>query len=77
MLFIPVFADDGNLIIQTDKEQYHTGEELTVSGFIQEKKMPVIAMRVYDPDGVTISANNVEIDEFNTFSRTVHLDSPF
>ena len=75
--FIPVFADDENLKIQTDKGQYHIGEELTVSGFIQEKKMPVIAMRMYDPDGVIISANSVEIDKFNTFSRTIHLDSPF
>lgn len=74
---IPAFADDENLIIQTDKVQYHTGEELTVSGFIQEKKMPVIAMSVYDPDGMIISANSVEIDESNTFSRIMRLDSPF
>lgn len=76
-VFIPVFADDENLTVQTDKAQYHTGEELIASGFILEKKMPVIAMRMYDPDGTIISANNVEIDEFNAFSRTVHLDSPF
>ncbi|TBR11267.1 MAG: tetratricopeptide repeat protein [Candidatus Nitrosotenuis sp.] len=76
-VLIPAFADDENIIIQTDKGQYHTGEELTVSGFIQEKKMPVIAMRMYDPDGVIISANSVEIDEVNTFSRTIRLDSPF
>ncbi|MBI5377794.1 MAG: tetratricopeptide repeat protein [Thaumarchaeota archaeon] len=75
--FIPAFADDENLTVQTDKGQYHTGEELTASGFIHEKKMPVIAMRVYDPDGVIISANSVEIDEVNTFSRTICLDSPF
>ncbi len=74
---IPVFGDDQSLIVQTDKEQYHTGEVLTVSGFIQEKKMPVIAVRMYDPDGVIISANSVEIDEFNSFSRTISLDSPF
>ncbi len=74
---IPAFADDENLIIQTDKGQYHTGDELTVSGVVQEKKMPVVAMRMYDPDGTIISANNVEIDEFNTFSRTIRLDSPF
>ncbi|HEY8109613.1 MAG TPA: tetratricopeptide repeat protein [Candidatus Nitrosotenuis sp.] len=74
---IPVFADSQSLTVQTDKEQYHTGEILTVSGFIQEKKMPVIAVRMYDPDGLIISANSVEIDGLNSFSRTISLDSPF
>ncbi len=74
---IPVFAEGQNLTIQTDKGQYHTGEVLTISGFIQEKKMPEIAVRMYDPDGVIISANSVKIDEFNAFSRTISLDSPF
>ncbi|WP_042684108.1 tetratricopeptide repeat protein [Candidatus Nitrosotenuis chungbukensis] len=74
---IPVSADNQSITVLTDKEQYHTGEVLTVSGFIEEKKMPVIAVRMYDPDGVIISANSVEIDEFNSFSRTISLDSPF
>jgi len=74
---IPVFADEQSLTVQTDKGQYHTGEAITVSGFVQEKKMPVIAVRMYDPDGVIISANSVEIDELNFFSRTISLDSPF
>jgi len=39
--------------------------------------MPVIAMRMYDPDGVIISANSIEIDEANAFSRTIRLDSSF
>jgi len=42
LAFIPTFADDENLIIKTDKGQYHTGEELTVSGFIEGKKCQLL-----------------------------------
>src|SRR5574338_125086 len=73
---IPAFADE-DLVVLTDREQYHIGETATISGIIVEKKMHVIAMRLYDPDGLIISANSVEIDELNTFSKTIPLDSPF
>ena len=64
-------------MVKTDKTQYSTGEELTVSGYLDQKKIPVIAMRVYDPDGTILLANSIEIDEFNTFTKTLALDSPF
>lgn len=39
--------------------------------------MPLIAMSVYDPDDIILSANSVELQEDNSFSKTISLDSPF
>jgi tetratricopeptide (TPR) repeat protein len=71
----PAFAD--SIFIQTDKEQYFTDDSMTVSGSVENWKMPVIAMSVYDPNGDILSANSVEIQEDGTFSKTIHLDFPF
>lgn len=73
----PAFAEEDWLIAETDKPQYHTGEDMVISGYISERKMPVIAVSIYDPDGTILSANNVEIDSDDGFSKTVSLDSPF
>ena len=74
-----VFADENSelIILEIDKGEYYIGDSLTVSGVILEKKMPVIAMRVYDPDGGILSANNVEIEKDDTFSKIIFLDEPF
>lgn len=74
---VPVFAEDSWMVAVTDKEQYFTGESMEVSGYIVDRKMPVIAMSVYDPDGVILSANNVELQEDDGFAKTISLDSPF
>ena len=50
---------------------------LFFSGEVEEKKMPVLAIRVYDPNGIILSANNVEINEDNSFSKMFSLYSPF
>jgi tetratricopeptide (TPR) repeat protein len=71
----PAFAD--SIFIQTDKEQYFTDDSMTVSGFVENWKMPVIAMSIYDPNGDILSANSVEIQEDGTFSKTIQLDFPF
>lgn len=73
----PAFAEDSWMVAVTDKEQYFTGESMEVSGYIMDRKMPVIAMSVYDPDGVILSANNVELQEDDGFAKTISLDSPF
>ena len=74
-----VHADENSslILLETNKSQFYTGDKLTISGTILEKKMPVIAMRIYDPDGIILSANNVEINEDGTFSRSIFLDAPF
>lgn len=74
---LPAFADDAWMVTATDKEQYFTGESMEVSGYIMERKMPVIAVNVYDPDGMILSANSVELQEDDGFSKTISLDSPF
>lgn len=71
------FADEGWIIVETDKTEYSTGQSLVVTGFILERKMPIIAMSVYDPNGMILSANSVELQEDNSFSKTISLDSPF
>ena len=76
---MPVFAEENfgepTVLVETDKQEYELGETVTISGLVEEKKMPVLAMRVYDPDGSIVSANQVEIEEDSTFSKTISLDS--
>jgi len=77
---LPIFASenyDENLFLETDKEKYDIGEKLKISGYIKEKKMPEVALRIYDPDGTILSANNVEIENDNKFFKIISLDSPF
>ena len=75
VIFTEVFAD--SLIVNFDKEFYDFGDSLIISGEIQEIRMPVIAMSIYDPDGKILSANNLEISSEKTFDKTILLDSPF
>lgn len=72
------FGDNSDGIMASpDKESYETGETLFITGKVGEKKMPILALRIFDPDGSILSANNVEIDEDNSFSKIIFLDSPF
>jgi tetratricopeptide (TPR) repeat protein len=69
------FATD--ILVEFDKSEYDTGDELTLTGFIPEFTMPIVAVSIYDPNGTILSANNLEIDEDGLFSKTFSLDSPF
>jgi len=72
------FGDNsGGIIASTDKEFYETGELLFFTGQVEKKKMPILALRIFDPDGTILSANNVKIEQDNSFSKMVSLDSPF
>jgi tetratricopeptide (TPR) repeat protein len=71
------FGDSGGIIASPDKEFYETGELLFLSGHVEEKKMPILALRIFDPNSSILSANSVEIEEDNSFSKMVSLDSPF
>ena len=81
-LAIPIFAEENiddskYLILETDKPEYQVGEMITISGFVEEKKMPVVALRIFDPYGKILSAHQLEIESDNTFSKTILLASPF
>ncbi len=65
------------LLVTTDKLEYHSGDVLIIHGLVEEKKMPVVAMKIYDPLGVILSANSIELDEDNSFTKIIPLDSPF
>jgi tetratricopeptide (TPR) repeat protein len=69
------FATD--ILVEFDKSEYDTGDELTLTGFIPEFTMPIVAVSIYDPNGTILSANNLEIDQDGLFSKTFSLDSPF
>jgi len=68
LFFVDVYADFG-IMASTDKSSYKTGELLFFSGEVEEKKMPILALQVYDPNGIILSANNVEINQDNSFSK--------
>lgn len=79
-ILIPAFAQEttGNsIIIETEREEYHTGEKMLVSGFVETRKMPVVAIKIFNPNGGIISANQVDLYADNTFNKTIALDSPF
>jgi len=81
-LAIPIFAEENiddskSVMLETDKPEYQVGEMIIISGFVGEKKMPVIALRIFDPYGGILSAHQLEIESGNTFSKTILLDSPF
>lgn len=81
-LFIPIFAEENtpdlkSILLQTDKKEYYLGEKIIISGVVEEKKMPVIALRVFDPNGGILSAHELEIKTDNSFSKTILLESPF
>ena len=81
--FTPRFAlaegDDivGTVLISTDKLSYFTKEPITISGEITNKKMPVIAIKIFDPDEEILGAYSVELDETNHFTKTIIADTPF
>src|SRR3990172_7996337 len=81
-LAIPIFAEENiddskSVMLETDKPEYQVGEMIIISGFVEEKKMPVVALRIFDPYGGILSAHQLEIESGNTFSKTILLDSPF
>jgi len=65
------------IFVEFDKSEYKTRENLTLSGFIPEYSMPIMAVSIYDPNGKILSANNLELDGEGNFSKTISLDSPF
>jgi len=70
-------SDNDTIIVNSDKFVYQTDDSMLISGIVEAKKMPVIALRVFDPSGIILSANNLEIEDDNTFSKVLFLDSPF
>ena len=81
-LAIPIFAEENiddskSVMLETDKPEYQVGDTMIVSGFVEEKKMPVVALRIFDPNGGILSAHQLELEANNTFSKTILLDSPF
>jgi len=67
----------GTILISTDKLSYQPEEPIIISGEITERKMPVMALRIFDPGGKILGAYNVELDENNQFSKTIMADIPF
>ena len=79
-LMIPVFAQDAlenTISVVTNSEEYHLGDTMVISGSIGIKKMPVVALKIFNSNGGILSANELEIKDDNTFTKTITLDSPF
>jgi tetratricopeptide (TPR) repeat protein len=69
------FVDD--ISISTDRLLYSIGETIVISGEVTNKKMPVVAIRIFDPEDQILGAYSVEIDETNHFTKTIVTDVPF
>jgi len=69
-----IINENPSLILKTDKSTYQIGESLIISGIVEEKKMPVAALRLFNPQGGILLANNLELEDDNTFSKTVLLE---
>jgi len=52
-----IFAD--SILLEFDKSEYSTGDSMSISGYISNYKMPVIALSLFDPEGKILSANNL------------------
>jgi len=63
--------------VEFDKLSYNTGESLTIFGNVSELSMPVIVMRIFDPDENIIFAGSVNIHTTGNFTKTIQLDPPF
>jgi len=75
---VPGFADvSSSILLETDQQEYKIGDLMVISGFVEEKRMPVVALQIFDPNGGILSANQVDIEDDNTFYKTISLDSPF
>lgn len=68
---------EGTILISTDRMLYQPEESIIVSGEVTERKMPMMALRIFDPDGKILGAYSVELDENNQFSKTIMADVPF
>ena len=78
VLIIPLAAfADSSISLDLNNSQYNVGDTLEISGTVSEKKMPVIALRIYDPDDVILSAHNLEINDDSTFSKHISLEHAF
>jgi len=81
--FTPRFAsaeeDNGleTITISTDKISYFPEDTIVISGEITKKKMPIVAIRIFDPDDKTLGAYSIEIDDNNHFTKTIIADIPF
>lgn len=75
--FVSDVSAESEIFVTFDQNQYQTGDSLTISGNIQQVTMPEIAMSIYDPDGKILSANSIQIDSENNFSKTIMLEAPF
>ncbi|NDF25275.1 MAG: tetratricopeptide repeat protein [Thaumarchaeota archaeon] len=73
---VPAFADQEWLIAQTDKDQYSTGQDMEISGFVMNDGLPQITIKIYDPENDVVGAYNVELEPDDTFTKIVSLDSP-
>jgi len=75
---VPGFADvSSSILLETDQQEYKIGDLMVISGFVEEKRMPVVALQIFDPNGGILSANQVDIEDDNTFYKTISLDSPY
>lgn len=73
------FGEELGITVNLDNDDgiYQTGDDLVIYGVVDERKMPVVAVSIFDPDEMILSANNVEVSEDGNFNKTISLYSPF
>ena len=72
---IPAFAESDWLLAQTDRDLYRTGQDMEISGFVLNRGLPEIGIKIYDPDNKIVGAYSVELELDDGFTKIVSLDS--
>jgi hypothetical protein len=75
-VIIPAFAESDWLIAQTDSDQYLTGQDMEISGYVLNAQIPEIGIKIYDPEDEIVGAYTIELELDGGFTKTVSLDSP-
>ena len=80
LLLIPGITQsfaDPVISIDFDKSSYITGDSLTISGNVSKHSMPIIVVRIFDPDEKILFSDSLNINSDGNFTKIIQLDSPF
>ena len=72
MLVLPAFAENGSIIVSTDKSSYSDGETVTISGEIKNM-VPgdQLSILIQSPNGNLVALDQLTVGTDNQFSTEI------